>query len=390
MRQLSIAFALALVANVAFAQSNRNRFVIAFQPGTVVRPFGGGTLSLRMPPLFFGGSSFSYPFGSSSFTTFGIAPSSWMAPTFWIAPTFIAPQPFICLQFRVGNFLLLWCEPLQTSVVIIGRPFWWGPMVIDPLAPGADRATVFGRSGLRTDPGGMVIDPLAHGAERATAFGRSGLIIVDPIAASSFPQIWHNPLLQPGVMTFRLRHRSAEEVAKLLNESRILPFGRFVGLGDLLIASDPGLATSGVQRSRIRDIISALDKPIKSPATQPSSLTFHVEVFRTHAATCASQERLSSERATLLRLVGYPCAHPIGEADWRLSDSETLEVKGNEVEAILQAKMEGNLLRLSLNGKLGDKTVKQEGTTTLGKRPIIIVAPADSNSEALIGILTAK
>ncbi len=359
MRQGILVVLLTLLAAVAFADHNRSRCVVVVQPGTFVQPFGGGTLFLQSPPLFFGGSFFTTsPFVTSPFVT---------RPSFVTAPLFVTPSPFFCAQFTTGNFSLLWCEPLQTSVVVIGQPIGIRPL--------------------------MFIDRTAPFADRATAFGRAGTIVVDPLGTFFAPQVWHNPVLQPGVMTFRLRHRPAEEVAKLLNEARALPEGQFVGLGNLLIATSPSLATSGVQQSRVRDLVSALDKPVgtQSEKSKPSlsDLALRVEVFRAHADACAEQESLPTSQATLLRLVGYPCAHPIGEATWRLSAQDSVAVKGNGAEVTLRASRERDDLRLSLDGRLGEKTVRQDGKAPFGKQPVILVAPAEGGKEAVIVLLTA-
>lgn len=361
MRQgILVILLLTLLAAVAIADHDRGRGFIIVQPGTIVRPFGGGTLFLQSPPLFFGGSFFT----TSPFVT---SPVFVTPPSFVTAPFFVTPSPFFCVQFTTGNFSFLWCEPLQTSVIIIGQPIGIRPL--------------------------MFIDRTAPFADRATAFGRAGTMIVDPLATFHAPQVWHNPVFQPGIMTFRLRHRSADEVAKLLNEARVLPDGQFAGLGNLLIATSPSLATSGVQQSRIRDLVSALDKPVGTQSEQStpplSDLTFQVEVFRTHTATCAAQESLPASRAALLRLVGYPCAHRIGEATWRLSAQDSVAVKGNGAEVTLRASKERADLRLSLDGKLGEKAVRQDGKAPVGKQPILLVAPTDGGKEAVVVLLTA-
>ncbi|MCX7969855.1 MAG: hypothetical protein N3B10_15385, partial [Armatimonadetes bacterium] len=77
-------------------------------------------------------------------------------------------------------------------------------------------------------------------------------------------------------------------------------------------------ATSGVQQSRIRDLIAELDKPSSSSSNpiDRKEVEWQVEVYRAHSVTCAVQDNLPSDRAALLKLSGYPCAHKIGETLW--------------------------------------------------------------------------
>ncbi|MFA0758051.1 MAG: hypothetical protein PVTTEEND_001431 [Candidatus Fervidibacter sp.] len=309
---------------------------------------------------------------------------------FVTTPVFVTPS-FICAQFTTGNFSLLWCQPLQTSFVIVGPFGFPSAMFIDRTAPFSDRATAFGRAGTTLVGPGLFLDRTAPSSDRATAFGRAGTtIVLDPSATFGTPQIWHNPLLQPGMQVFQLRYRSADEVAQALNASRILPDGQFVGIGNLLLATAPSLAVSGVQQSRLRDLIAALDQPTAKPSSGSSEVSFRVELFRAHSATCACQETLPSDKSTLLRTIGYPCGHRLGEANWRPATQDALSLKADTAEVTLKAKQDGDHWLLTLEGKLGDQSVKQEGKVPIGKQPIVLIAPTTGSKEALIALLTPQ
>lgn len=306
------------------------------------------------------------------------------------APVFVTPS-FFCVQFAKGNFSLLWCQPLQTSFVIVGPLGFSSAMFIDRTAPFADRATAFGRAGTTLVGPGLFVDRTAPSSDRATAFGRAGTtMVIDPSVTFGTPQIWHNPLLQPGMQVFQLRYRSADEVAQALNASRILPDGQFVGIGNLLLATAPSLAVSGVQQSRLRDLIAALDQPTAKPSGGSSEVSFRVELFRAHGTTCARQEALPSDKSTLLRTIGYPCGHRLGEANWRLSAQDAMSFRAEASEVTLKARRDGDHWLLTLEGKLGDQSVRQEGKVPIGKQPIVLIAPTKEGKEALIALLTPQ
>jgi len=380
-RQFAFAIACLVVsASLALADHDRNRCVVIV---------GGGNRPVVV---------------TSSTTLFGLGGVPVVVTTtpfiascpvivtqpFVTTPVFVTPS-FICAQFTTGNFSLLWCQPLQTSFVIVGPFGFPSAMFLDRTAPFSDRATAFGRAGTTLVGPGLFLDRTAPSSDRATAFGRAGTtIVLDPASAFGTPQIWQNPLLQPGVQVFQLRHRSADEIAQTLNASRILPDGQFVGIGNLLIASAPSLAVSGVQQSRLRDLIATLDQPTAKPSGTSSEVSFRVELFRAHSATCAHQETLPSDKSTLLRTIGYPCGHPLGEANWRPATQDALSLKADAAEATLKAKQDGDRWLLTLEGKLGDQSVKQEGKVPIGKQPIVLIAPTTGSKEALIALLTPQ
>ncbi|GBC98408.1 hypothetical protein HRbin17_00920 [bacterium HR17] len=373
MRLLSVCAAAVLTTSLALADHDRNRCVVIVTP-SVVRPLVGSA-------VFWGG--------------FPAVTAPVIGGTFVTTPLLVTPAPFFCVQFATGNLSLLWCEPLQTGVVIIGQPFRFpSRMFIDRTAPFADRATAFGRAGTTLVGPGTAIDQTTPLSDRATAFNRAGTtIVVDPVVTFGTPQVWQNPLLQPGVQVFQLRHRSADEVAQILNRSGILPDGQFVGMGDILIASAPSLATSGVQQSRLRDLIATLDKPTAAPSQSQSPLsaiTFRVEVFRAHATACAAQEQLPRDRLTLLQTLGYPCAHRVVETQWRPAVQDTLTVKTDSVEVTLRSRSDTAGIVLTLNGKLGDRRVQQEGKTPIGKQPIALIAPTSDGKDTVIVLLTPQ
>lgn len=304
------------------------------------------------------------------------------------APILIIPSPFFCVQFTTGNFSLLWCEPLKTSIVIVGPFGFSSQMFIDRSAPFADRATAFGRAGTAAVGPGLFVDRTAPSSDRATAFGRaSTTIVINPVTSFETPQVWHNPILQPGVQVFQLRHRPADEVAQALNAGRILPDGQFVGVGNLLIATAPSLAVSGVQQSRLRDLISTLDQPTTKPSSTSSAVFFRVELFRAHPAACARQELLPSSKSTLLGTLGYPCGHRLGEASWQPTSQDALSLKIDTVEVTLKAKRDNDRWLLALEGKLGEQTVKQEGKVPVSRQPVVLIAPTTDSKEALIALL---
>jgi len=255
------------------------------------------------------------------------------------------------MQFQSGNFSITWCEPIKTSVLIIGRPL------------------------IRPTP--FIILP--H--------------FIDPSVTYGVPQIWQSPILQPGVLFFRLKNRSAEEVAKLLNEARVVPDGQFSGIGNTLIVSAPSLATSGVQQSRIRDLIAELDKPTGSSSFTSSERTkptlWQVEVYRAHLVTCASQENLPKDRDALVKLSGYSCAHKIGETLWNPSAQDVV-IKDNEIELRLKAAKQTNIWRLSLKGQVKGQPIEIEGEAPNTSQPILLVSPTADNKEGLVIAILPK
>lgn len=316
---------------IAFAQSDQGRCII------FVPPLSFGSISKGEIVIFPSSSGFVFP---------GAIISS--RPVIISRPTIFVPGGYFLVQFRSGNWTLVWYEPLKTNVVIIGRPY------VRPIVR----------------PAPLVISPY----------------FIDPSVTFGVPQIWHSPILQPGVLMFRLKNRSAEEVAKLLNEARVVPDGQFSGIGNILIVSAPSLATSGVQQSRIRDLIAELDKPIGSSSFLQSSRKqayWQVEVYRAHSSTCAAQENLQKEQAELLKLSGYSCAHKIGETLWNPA-TQDVSVKSNEVELQLKAARQTNRWLLSLKGKIKGQNVEIEGEAPDTSQPILIVAPIDDGKEGLV------
>ncbi|MCS7265288.1 MAG: hypothetical protein NZ805_10695 [Armatimonadetes bacterium] len=323
--------AIFLVTTFAFAQSDRSRLIIVVPPLTFGSPSTG---SIVVVP-----SSSGIVFPGSIITS---------RPVITYSPTIVVPEGYFFVQLRGGNWTLVWCEPLRTNVVIIGRPY------IRPV--------------IRPAP--FFFTPY----------------FFDPSVTFGVPQVWQSPILQPGVLMFRLKNRSAEEVAKLLNEARVVPDGQFSGVGNTLIVSAPSLATSGVQQSRIRDLIAELDKPFGSSSFLQSSRKqayWQVEVYRAHSSTCASQENLQKERAELLKLSGYPCAHKIGETLWNPA-TQDVSVKSNEIELQLKATRQTNRWLLSLKGKIKGQNVEIEGEAPDTSQPILIVAPIDDSKEGLV------
>lgn len=266
-------------------------------------------------------------------------------------PTVVVPGGYFLVQFRSGNWTVVWYEPLKTNVVILGRPF------------------------VRPTP--LFLSPY----------------FFDPSVTFGVPQIWHSPFLQPGVLIFKLRHRSAEEVAKLLNEARVVPDGQFVGIGNTLIVSAPSLATSGVQQSRIRDIVSALDQPLEKTTRSPSSPSptqWQVEVYSVHSTVCSDQMKLPSDRALLVKLSGYDCAHKLGETNWNPISREDVVVKGEKVDVRLQARKLSSGWQFTLKGQFNSKPIEFEGQAPDTSQPILIVAPTTDLKEGLVLVLVPR
>jgi hypothetical protein len=67
-----------------------------------------------------------------------------------------------------------------------------------------------------------------------------------------------------------------------------------------------------------------------------------------------------------------------------------LSLKADAAEATLKAKQDGDRWLLTLEGKLGDQSVKQEGKVPIGKQPIVLIAPTTGSKEALIALLTPQ
>ncbi|MCX7969856.1 MAG: hypothetical protein N3B10_15390, partial [Armatimonadetes bacterium] len=153
--------------------------VLLFAVSTVVFA-DPSRLIVLVPPLSIGspstGNIVIVP-GTASFVFPGLVISS--QPIISPRPTMVVPSGYFLVQYRSGNWTVVWCEPLKTNVVIIGRPYV--PYI-------------------RPKP--SVISPY--------------FFFFDPSVTYGVPQIWHSPTLQPGVLVFRLKHRSAEEVARLL------------------------------------------------------------------------------------------------------------------------------------------------------------------------------
>ena len=297
--------------------------------------------------------------------TFVVIPGAIVPSPLTTRPVVVAPGGYFCVQFQSGNWTVAWCEPLRTNVVILGRPYIRyvrePRYFVRPLFP-------FVRPPLLTYP-----------------------LIVDPSVTLGLPQIWHSPLLQPGVLVFRLKHRSAEEVAKLLNEARVLPDGQFAGMGNLLIVSAPSLATSGVQQSRLHDLIRALDQPTQSapPTSSPavSATGWRVEVYRAHPTTCASQAQLPEDRAPVLLLSGYPCVHKLGEGVWQPATQPRLFVKGEKVDLTLHAEPTASGWQLVLTGRWQDQPVHLDGHIPSLSQPVLLLPPTAEGKEAVVLLL---
>lgn len=336
-RCLPLALFLLISATVALSEPDPSQFVILVPPLSIGSPTTGNIV------IFPGATGFVFP-GA-------IIPSR---PTLSSRPVMVVPGGYFLLQFRSGNWTVVWCEPLRTNVVIIGRPY------IRPIYPAP-----------------LVISPYFS----------------DPSVTYGVPQIWHSPILQPGVLIFRLKHRSAEEVAKLLNEARVVPDGQFSGVGNILIVSAPSLATSGVQQSRIRDLIAELDKPSESGSSVPSDRTqveWQVEVYRAHSVTCTSRENLPSDRAELVKLSGYPCTHKIGETLWNPKTQGDVIVKGKEIDLRLKATKRLTGWQFSLKGQVKEQPVELEGETPDASQPILLVTPVTDGKEGLVIAILPK
>jgi hypothetical protein len=327
--------ALLSVTTVAFADPDPSRCIIVVPPLSFGSPSSGNIVIVP---------------GLSGIVLPGAIIAS--RPTISSRPTIIVPSGYFLVQFKSGNWTVVWAEPLKTNVIILGRPY------VRPIRPYP-----------------LVVPP--H------------YFLYDPSVTYGVPQIWHSPLLQPGVLVFRLKHRSAEEVAKLLNEARVVPDGQFSGMGNILIVSAPSLATSGVQQSRIRELIAALDQPsdrTKTSVPSSSQIRWRVEVYRAHTTVCASQENLSSERVALLKLSGYDCLHKLGETDWDPIRTDVL-VKGEKVDARLIARKQTNGWNFVLRGQLNGKPVEFEGQAPDSSQPILLVAPTRDEKEGLVFVL---
>lgn len=327
------ALAFLTVTTVAFADPDPSRFIIVVPPLSFGSPLSGNIVIIPG----FGGT---------------VLPGMTIAsrPSFSSRPMLVVPGGYFLVQFRSGNFSVVWYEPLKTNVVILGRPY---VRLVHP-AP-------------------FAVSPYFY----------------DPSVTYGIPQIWHSPLLQPGVLVFKLRHRSAEEVAKLLNDARVIPDGQFVGIGNILIVSSPSLATSGVQQSRIRDLIAILDQPPEKASTSNSTrsqVRWEVEVYRAHPTVCASQKNSFPDRTTLLKLSGYNCFHKLGETNWDPMQSDIL-VKGDEVDVRLQARKQLSGWYFALRGQLNGKPVEFEGQAPDSSQPILLVAPTSDEKESLIFVL---
>lgn len=287
--------------------------------------------------------------GTKSFIFPGVIISS--RPTTSSHPTVVVPSGYFLVQFQSGNWTIVWCEPLKTNVVIVGRPlirpYYLGPVFAPPL-------------------------------------------LFDPSVTYGVPQIWHSPILQPGVLVFRLKHRSAEEVARLLNEARVVPDGQFSGIGNILIVSAPSLATSGVQQSRIRDLIAALDQPTeKSSSTvpNPSPVQWQVEFYRAHLEKCVSQENLHPDRKSLLDLSGYKCAHKLGETLWNPTTQGDVIVKGERIDVRVQAKRVSTGWQFTVKGKFNGQPIEFEGQAPEVSQPTLLVVPTPEGKDGLVIIM---
>ncbi|MCS7225273.1 MAG: hypothetical protein NZ959_12100 [Armatimonadetes bacterium] len=306
-------------------------------PTIIVSPsgfFSGGSFVIQTPNLYLG---FSLP----SSRPIIVQPGPWWRPH-WRPSTVVVPS-FFCIQGSSGPFSFLWCEPLDTSVVIIGRPVWYSPgLLVDPIRPS---------------------DPLGG---------------------------WHSPLWQPGLMTFRLRNRSADEVAKLLNEARVLPDGRFAGLGDVLIASSPSLKTSGVRQQRIRELVAELDRsPGSSRAGSDFPRTWGVEVYRVHPR-CPSCEPLGSETGLIFASLGLSGAHLIGKSEWMWQSQPFVQFRKGDCEVIVSGRPAGSEWRILLEGRIAGKALSEEGPVPKGRRPVVLLAREDRSAEGLVAFLTPR
>jgi len=324
-------------ASFAFADPDPTRFIIVLPPLSIGSPTTGNLVIIP---------------GTSGIVFPGTIITS--RPIISSRPIVVAPSGYFVVQFKSGNWSIVWCEPLKTNVVILGRPY------VRPIQPVP-----------------WVVSPY----------------YIDPSITLGMPYIWHSPLLQPGVLVFRLRHRSAEEVAKLLNDARVVPDGQFVGMGNILIVSAPSLATSGVQQSRIRDLIAAIDQPTeKSTSAAPlrSQVQWRVEVYRTHATTCASQDKLPADRTALLKLSGYECAHKIGETVWNPTSQGDVIVKGEKVDLRLQAKKLAEGWQFALKGQFNGQKVELDGQAPDTSQPILLVTPVGDGKEGLVILLVSN
>ncbi len=338
-----------LLSGVALADHNRSRCIIVFPSS----PF--------VSPTIIAGSDF-IEFARPVIPGAVILPGTVVTTRPFIAPpVVVASGGFFCAQFQSGNWSLLWCEPLRTNVVIIGRP------CIRYVRP---------------------VPFLFHSSPFVVP-------VIDPSIVSGAPSIWHSPILQPGTLVFRLRHRSAEEVAKVLNEARVLPDGQFAGMGNILIVSAPSLATSGVQQSRLRDLVSALDQPAEKPtqsstpqsSVQPKEIQWRVEIYHASVTPPISQERLPSDRARLLELSGYKGAHKAGEGTWSPTKQGKLSITGDGTNLTLQAQPMQAGWQFHLSGTWRNQPVQLDGQTPNLDDPILLIAPLKNGDEAVLILL---
>ncbi|MCX7968915.1 MAG: hypothetical protein N3B10_10600 [Armatimonadetes bacterium] len=336
-RWLPLALSLLVSATVAFSDPEPSRFIILVPPFSIGSPTTGSIVVIP------GTAGFVFP-GAIIFSR----------PIISSRPSVVVPSGYFFVQFQSGNWTVVWCEPLRTNVFIVGRPF------IRPIRPTP-----------------LVVSPY----------------FFDPSIPYGVPQIWHSPMLQPGVLVFRLKHRSAEEVARLLNEAKVVPDGQFSGMGNILIVSAPSLATSGVQQSRIRDLIAELDKPSSSSSSNPidrKGVEWQVEVYRAHSVTCTVKENLPSDRAALVKLSGYPCAHKIGETLWNPTAQGDVIVKGSEIDLRLKATKHSTGWRFSLKGQVKGQTVELEGEVPDTSQPILLLAPTAEDKEGVVIAILPK
>ncbi|MFA4016523.1 MAG: hypothetical protein RUDDFDWM_001633 [Candidatus Fervidibacterota bacterium] len=165
------------------------------------------------------------------------------------------------------------------------------------------------------------------------------------------PSLWFMLSRPPLIIIFHLSKANAEDVAKRLKESQILPMVRFMASGDKLIVVGPQEVLTGVGQARIREMIKAIDET--SQPTQRSGNKVEVtgrkvkvEVYlatqhdEKQSATQVPQDVSEVAKALGMKSVRALCSN---ECELSLQKPSLIKWESDRTSALKEASLRGSL-----------------------------------------------
>lgn len=165
------------------------------------------------------------------------------------------------------------------------------------------------------------------------------------------PSLWLMLTRPPVIIIFRLSKANADDVAKRLRESQILPMVRFMASGDKLIVVGPQEVLTGVGQARIREMIKALDETSQPAQRSGSKVEVTGRKVKVEAYLATQHDELQttsqvpqdvSETAKALgmNLVRTLCSN---ECELSLQKPSTIKWESDRTSALKETQLEGSL-----------------------------------------------